>query len=95
MIEEVLGFCTVVLSVAGLVSLSVWFCCSAVERIVKLRRRLKNSRYNALLKENERLKGFLADVEESSFPRKVHYPQRTPRPQRTRRKSTKAKHSAA
>ncbi len=89
MIEEVLGFCALVLTVVGLASLSIWFCCSIVERIVKMRRRLKNSRYNTLLKENERLRNFLADVEENSYLREVHYSQYVPR------KSNKVRHNAA
>lgn len=89
MIDEVLGFCALVLTVVGLVSLSIWFCCSIVERIVKMRRRLKNSRYNALLKENERLRNFLADVEENSYLREVHYSQYAPR------ESNKVRHNAA
>jgi hypothetical protein len=88
-IEEVLGFCALVLTVVGLVSLSIWFCCSIVERIVKMRRRLKNSRYNALLKENERLRSFLVDVEENSYLREVYYSQYA------LRKSNKVRHNAA
>jgi hypothetical protein len=88
-IEEVLGFCALVLTVVGLVSLSIWFCCSIVESIVKMRRRLKNSRYNALLKENERLRSFLVDVEENSYLREVYYSQYAPR------KSNKVRHNAA
>jgi hypothetical protein len=88
-IEEVLGFCALVLTVVGLTSLSVWFCCSIVERIVKVRRRLKNSRYNALLKENERLRSFLADGEENSCLREVDYHQHIPR------RSNEVRHSAA
>ena len=89
MVEEVLGYCALVLTAVGLVSLSIWFCCSVVERIVKMRRRLKNSRYNALLKENEHLRSFLADVEENSYLREVHYSQYAPR------KSNKIRHNAA
>jgi hypothetical protein len=88
-IEEVLGFCALVLTVVGLVSLSIWFCCSIVESIVKMRRRLKHSRYNALLKENERLRSFLVDVEENSYLREVYYSQYAPR------KSNKVRHNAA
>ena len=77
--EEILGFCALVLTMVGLVGLIVWFCCSIVERIVRMRRRLKSSRYDALLKENRRLKSFLADVEEVSRLREVYYPQRSGR----------------
>jgi hypothetical protein len=75
--EEVLGFCALVLTMLGLISIAVWFCCSTIERMAKMRRRLKSSRYNALLKENKRLKSFLADVEkENSWLRDTYYSER-------------------
>jgi hypothetical protein len=67
MIEEVLGFSVLVLTMVGLVGVAVWFSCSMVEGITKTRRRIKDSRYDALSKENERLKGFLVEVEEENF----------------------------
>ena len=65
--EEVLGFSVLVLTVVGLAGIAVWFCCSMVESIIKTRRRIQDSRYDALSKENERLKGFLVEVEEENF----------------------------
>ena len=74
--EEVLGFCVSVLTMVGIIGIAVWFCCSIVESIIKTRRRLKNSRYKALLKENERLKSFLAYVEEeNSQLRETYHPE--------------------
>ncbi len=67
MIEEVLGFSVLVLTMVGLVGVAVWFSCSIVEGITKTRRRIKDSRYDALSKENERLKSFLVEVEEDNF----------------------------
>lgn len=63
MAEEVLGFSVLVLTMVGLVSVAVWFCCSVAENIMKVGRRIKDSRYDTLSKENERLKGFLVKVE--------------------------------
>ena len=75
--EEVLGFCALVLTVLGLIGIAVWFCCAIMERIVKMRRRLKSSKYNALLRENKRLKSFLADAEEeNSRLRQIYYSER-------------------
>jgi hypothetical protein len=61
-IENVLGFCAAVLTMLMMLGLVVWFCCSVAENITKMRRRLKDPKYDALLRENRRLKGFLADV---------------------------------
>ena len=78
--EEMLGFCVLVLTMVGLVGVAVWFCCSIVEGIAKTRRRLEDSRYDALSKENERLKGFLAEVEEeNSRLKEIYYSERVPR----------------
>jgi hypothetical protein len=65
--EETLGFCTLVLTMLGTISIAVWFCCSIVQNVVMTRRRLRSLRYNTLLKENERLKSFLADAEEGNL----------------------------
>lgn len=71
--EAVLGFGALVMTMLGLLGVAVWFCCSIVRNIVGTRRRLKNSRYEALLEENERLKGYLVDlVEENSRLRGVY-----------------------
>jgi len=78
--EEMLGFCVLVLTMVGLVGVAVWLCCSIAEGITRTRRRLKDSRYDALSRENERLKGFLAEVEEeNSHLREVCYSERIPR----------------
>jgi hypothetical protein len=54
-------------------SLAVWFACSAVESIVKMRRQLRRSNYDVLLRENERLRGSLADArEENDYLRKLY-----------------------
>ena len=60
--EDVLGVGALVMTILGLLGVAVWFCCSIVGNIVGTRRRLKDSRYEALLGENKRLEGFLADL---------------------------------
>ena len=62
MMESVLGFCALVLTMVMLLGVVVWFCGSIAENIMKMRRQPKNSKYNALLRENERLEGLLAVV---------------------------------
>jgi hypothetical protein len=75
--EETLGFCALVLTMLGTISIAVWFCCSIVQNIVTTRRRLRSLRYNALLKENGRLKSFLAHAEEENQRlRKICYSER-------------------
>ena len=78
--EETLGYGASVLTTLGLLSVAVWFCCTLAESLVKMRRRLNSSRYNALLKENERLRSFLADVKkENGDLREIYYSERTRR----------------
>ncbi len=64
--EDVLGFCALVLTILMSLVLAVWFCCSIVKSIVKVRRRHKNLRYKALLRENERLKSLLVEAAEEN-----------------------------
>lgn len=83
--EETLGFCALVLTMLGTISIAVWFCCSIVQNIVTTRRRLKSLRYNALLEENERLKSFLANAEEENLRlRKIYYSERPYRKSKVR-----------
>ena len=65
-VEDVLGVGALVATILGLLGVAVWFCCSIVGNIVGTSRRLKDSRYEALLGDNERLKGFLADLAEEN-----------------------------
>jgi hypothetical protein len=65
-VEDVLGVGALVITMLGLLGAAVWFCCSIVGNILGTRRRLQDSRYEALLGENKRLKGFLADLAEEN-----------------------------
>ncbi len=67
MMEEMLGFSVLVPTMLGLAGVAIWFCCSNVESITKTRRRIQDSRYDALSKENERLKGFLVEAKEENL----------------------------
>ena len=87
--EEVLGFFVLVLTMIGLVGVAVWLCCIIVESITNTRRRLRYPRYGTLWKENERLKGFLAEAEEeNSRLREITYSERI------RHKSTARRNAA-
>ncbi len=70
--EDVLGFCALILTMLMMLGITVWFCCSAVECVIKTRRGLKKPRYSTLLRENERLKSILADVAQEHHLRKIH-----------------------
>lgn len=83
--EGALGYGASILTMLGLLSVAVWFCCAIAESLVKMRRRLKSSRYSALLKENERLRSFLAEVEkENADFREIYHSQRIRREGRVR-----------
>ncbi len=70
--EDILGFCALLLTVLMMLGVSVWFCCSIVESIIKMRQRHRKLRYKALLRENERLKSLLADTAQEHRLRKIH-----------------------
>ena len=65
--EDMLGFCVLVMTVLMLLGVSIWFCCCTVESLVKMRRGLKRPGYNALLKQNKHLKSLLAEAAEENF----------------------------
>ena len=71
--EDVLGFCALVLTMLMMVGVSAWFCCSIVESLAKMRRGLKKTGYNALLRQNKRLKSFLANGAEENLHRRKGY----------------------
>ena len=71
--EDVLGLCALVMTVLMGFMLSVWFCCSIVESFITMRRGLKRTGYNALLRQNERLKSSLADAAEENFRLRKYY----------------------
>jgi Na+-transporting methylmalonyl-CoA/oxaloacetate decarboxylase gamma subunit len=70
--EDVLGYYALVLTMLMLLAVVVWFCCSIVVSFLKMRQWQKNLRYKALLRENQRLKSWLADTAKEHRLRKVH-----------------------
>lgn len=81
MMESVLGFCALVLTVVMTLGVTVWLFGAIVENLIKMRQGLKPSKYEVLLRENKRLKSFLVDVaEENSHLRsrlgRLRYPER-------------------
>ena len=87
--EDVLGFCALVLTMLMTLSVVVWFCCSIVVTFLKMRQGQKNLRYKALLRENQRLKGLLEDTAKEHQLRKVH------RIELVRRRSNRASRTIA
>jgi hypothetical protein len=65
--EDMLGFCALVLTMLMSLGIVLWFSCCIINSILKMKQRHRRLRYKALLRENERLKSFLADVEEENL----------------------------
>ncbi len=90
--EDVLGLLALLLTMLMTLSVVIWLCCSIVGSVVKTRRRLENPRYDALLRENKRLKSFLTEAEEEnshlrSRLRKIHYSKRIDRESNIRQRA--------
>ncbi len=64
--EELLGYFVLLMTILGLVSLAAWFFGSVVMSLAKTRRGLTDRRYGVLVKENERLRSLLAEAEEDN-----------------------------
>jgi|SRR5215207_9650670 len=72
-VDDVLNYSTWILMVLMITSLGVWFACSILENATKTGRRIRHSNYDALLRENERLRDSLVDArEENDFLRKLY-----------------------
>lgn len=70
--EEVLGYWALVLTLLMSLALVVWLCCSIADSLLKMSQRHKKLRYQALLRENRRLKRLLADAAREHHLKKVH-----------------------
>ena len=77
--EEVLGHWALVLTMVMSLAIVVWLCCSIAGNLLKMVQRHKKLRYNALLRENQRLKRLLADSAKERHLRKAHYTEIAPR----------------
>jgi hypothetical protein len=72
-VGDVLSLGVWVLLVLMVVGLAVWFVCTIAENISKMGRRVRRPNHDALLRENERLKGSLAEArEENDYLRKLY-----------------------
>jgi hypothetical protein len=65
-VDHVLNFGVLVLMVLMVLGLAVWYVCSIAENTVKMGRQIGHSNYEALLRENERLRDSLADAREAN-----------------------------
>ncbi len=73
MIENALGLCAALLTMLMMLGLVVWFCCSVAENITKMGRRVRRPSYDALSRENERLRDSLVDArQENDYLRKLY-----------------------
>ena len=64
-LAEVLGFGVSVLTVLMTASLAAWFALSIVEHALKMKR-IRRPNYDALLRENERLRASLKEAQEKN-----------------------------
>lgn len=72
-IDEVLGFGVSALTVLMLLGVAAWFAYSIVKSIARMGRFVRRSSYEALLRDNERLRGSLADArEKNDYLRKLY-----------------------
>jgi hypothetical protein len=72
-LEDLLGLGLLLLMVLMMFSLAVWFAHSVVEHLAKMGRGISCSNYQALLKENERLRDSLVEArEENAYLRKLY-----------------------
>ena len=70
------------------ISLVVWFACFIVESITKMGRQVvRHSKYDALLRENERLKASLADAQQKNDYLRSLYCNLLPRAENRERKA--------
>ena len=65
-LDDALGFGALALTVSMMAGLAVWFALSFVENVAKVGRRISRPSYDALLRENERLRDSLADAREEN-----------------------------
>jgi hypothetical protein len=73
MTDEVLGSGILGLMVLLIIGIAVWLACSIVESIVKTGWQIRRSNYDALLRENERLRDSLAEArEKNDYLRKLY-----------------------
>ncbi len=73
MLDDALGFGALALTLSMTAAIAVWFTCSVVHHVAKAGRLASRPGYDALLRENERLRDSLADArEENAFLRSLY-----------------------
>ena len=73
MTDEVLGSGTLGLMALLMIGIAIWLVYSIMESMVKTGRQIRRSNYDALLRENERLRDSLAEArEENDYLRKLY-----------------------
>jgi hypothetical protein len=65
-LDDALGFGALTLTISMMIALAVWFACSVAENVAKAGRRAFRPSYDALLRENERLRDSLVDAREKN-----------------------------
>jgi hypothetical protein len=65
-LDGALGFGAIALTLSMMAALAVWFTCSVVQNVAKAGRLVSRPGYDALLRENERLRDSLADAREEN-----------------------------
>ncbi len=65
-LDDALGFGALALTLSMTLALAVWFACSVAQNVAKAGRRASRPSYDALLRENERLRDALTDAREEN-----------------------------
>src|ERR687885_221254 len=65
-LDDALGFGALTLMLSMTAALTVWFTCSVVQNVAKAGRLASQPSYDALLRENERLRDSLADARQEN-----------------------------
>ena len=65
-LDDALGFGALALTLSMMLALAIWFACSIAQNVAKAGRRASRPSYDALLRENERLRDALADAHEEN-----------------------------
>ena len=65
-LDGALGFGALALTLSMMAALAVWFTCSVVQNVTKAGRLASQPSYDALLRENDRLRDSLADAREEN-----------------------------
>lgn len=72
-LDDALGFGALALTLSMTAALAVWFTCSVVHHVAKAGHLTSRPGYDALLRENERIRDSLADArEENAFLRSLY-----------------------